>query len=329
MAKVSIIVPVFNKQDFLLETISSVEEQSYKNWELILVDDHSTDNSFEIAREKADQSDKIVLLKNAEGRKGGSICRNIGIEKCNGEYILFLDADDIIQSNCLADRIASLESKEGLDFAVFPMGIFFDKIGDRDFKWDNFEGDLLKRFLAHDLPWTALSVLWRTQTVKDLNGFQEEFIRLQDVELHTRALLDPSIKYSCFSNDKPDCYYRTDQNRIETKFADYKKRRIFGTHQYISYFKEQLESQGKHKMVKYLKITYFETLRETLVEYNRGKLTTDEIHYLMDLLHDKIMETGILSKPYQKLVKWYMSVQYSNKGFRGLNHLMRKIFLIS
>ncbi len=329
MSKVSIIVPIFNKQDFLLETISSVENQIYRDWELILIDDHSTDASYEIAAQKAKESEKIMLFKNAEGKKGGSVCRNIGIENCRGDYILFLDADDIIQPNCLKDRIEALESKESLNFAVFPMGIFFEQIGDRSFKWDNFEGDLLKRFLAHDLPWTALSVLWRTQTVKRLNGFQEEFIRLQDVELHTRALLNSSINFFCFHMDEPDCYYRTNQNRIETKFADYKKRRILGTHQYISYFKEQLENRDKEQLIKYLKITYFETLRETLVEYNRGKLTYEEIHFLMDMLHEKIVETQILSKPYQRLVKWYMSIQYANKGFKGLNHAMRKILLIS
>lgn len=329
MAKVSIIVPVFNKQDFLLETIASVEKQSYQNWELILVDDHSTDHSFKIASEKAAQSEKIIHLQNAKGKKGGSICRNIGIGQCSGEYILFLDADDIIQPNCLADRIAALESKKNLDFGVFPMGIFFEKIGDRSFKWDDFSGNILQRFLAHDLPWTALSVLWKTKTIQKLNGFQEEFVRLQDVELHTRALLDGSIRYACFSNDEPDCYYRTDQNRIETEFADYKKRRIIGTHQYISYFKERLEKSGRGKDVKYLKITYFETLRETLVEFNRGKLTKEEIDFLMEMLHEKIMDTEILSKPYQKLVKWYMSIQYANKGFRGLNYFMRKLFLIS
>ncbi|MCR5108917.1 MAG: glycosyltransferase [Lachnospiraceae bacterium] len=89
---VSIVVPVFNAERIIEDTIRSVMAQTYEDWELILVDDSSTDKSREIITEYV--SDKIILTTN-DNKKGAAGARNSGISEARGQYLCFLDADDL------------------------------------------------------------------------------------------------------------------------------------------------------------------------------------------------------------------------------------------
>ena len=91
---VSIIVPVYNAEKFIRETIQTVLNQTYRNWELLLVNDCSTDSSKSIIKEYEKKDNRIHLIE-LEQNSGAAIARNTGIEKSNGRYIAFLDADDL------------------------------------------------------------------------------------------------------------------------------------------------------------------------------------------------------------------------------------------
>lgn len=95
----SIIVPVYNASKFISRCINSVLSQSIDDWELILIDDGSTDNSGAICDDYAIQDERIKVHHIENG--GVSNARNIGIESAEGKYILFLDSDDYIDSNCI------------------------------------------------------------------------------------------------------------------------------------------------------------------------------------------------------------------------------------
>lgn len=91
---VSIVMPVHNAATYLQEAIQSVMSQSYKNWELIIVDDASHDNSLEIARGMAAQDSRIRVLVNDNPTGYPATPRNIAVDAANGRYIAFLDSDD-------------------------------------------------------------------------------------------------------------------------------------------------------------------------------------------------------------------------------------------
>lgn len=91
---VSIITPLYNCSDFLEQTIKSVFAQTYENWEMIMVDDCSTDNSLEIAKKYASKDRRIKIIELAEN-SGAAMARNTAIEAAIGRYIAFLDSDDI------------------------------------------------------------------------------------------------------------------------------------------------------------------------------------------------------------------------------------------
>ena len=97
----SIITPVFNRADLVGETIESVLKQDFKNFELILIDDGSTDNSVEVITDYVKNDSRIKLI-NLESNKGRCIARNIGIEKAKGIWICHLDSDDLFYENHLS-----------------------------------------------------------------------------------------------------------------------------------------------------------------------------------------------------------------------------------
>lgn len=105
---VSIIMPTYNSDEYLIQTIESVLRQTYRNWELIIVDDYSQDNTIEILNYfKNNPKIKIYLNRN---NKGSDSCRNIGLEKCKGKYIAFLDSDDIWSKYKLEEQIKFMKT---------------------------------------------------------------------------------------------------------------------------------------------------------------------------------------------------------------------------
>lgn len=96
---ISVIVPIYNVEKYIADCISSIITQSYKNLELILVDDGSTDNSYAICESFCKKDRRIRLT--TVNRGGVSKARNIGIEKSKGEYLLFVDSDDILLPDAL------------------------------------------------------------------------------------------------------------------------------------------------------------------------------------------------------------------------------------
>lgn len=108
---VSIIVPVYNSEKFINDTIRTVQEQTYGNWELILVNDCSTDNSVSIIEKYVKEDNRIKLI-NLECNSGAAIARNTGIEQATGRYIAFLDADDLWHKEKLEKQIKFMKKNE-------------------------------------------------------------------------------------------------------------------------------------------------------------------------------------------------------------------------
>ena len=108
---VSIVVPVYNAERFLPETIGLVQKQTYRDWELILVDDCSSDNGAAIVRQYAKDDTRIRLIQQ-EVNAGAARSRNLGISQANGRYLCFLDADDIWTSQKLKKELAYMKEKK-------------------------------------------------------------------------------------------------------------------------------------------------------------------------------------------------------------------------
>ena len=207
VSKISIITPTKNRCALLRETVQSVLNQTYPHWEHIIVDDESTDNTAEIFEEVQRNDPRIRFMKRQGASAGANVCRNQGIKYSTGDYVIFLDSDDLLAPSCFENRFCVMEKTPELDFAVFPCEIFNKHPGDLGFfvNIENGRNDL-DRFLELDVPWANLNVIYRRNSIKSIGAFDEKLLCWQDMNYHIRVLIC-KLGYKKLSG-KPDCFYR-------------------------------------------------------------------------------------------------------------------------
>ena len=231
-------IPTYNSERFISETLDSVLGQTYPNWECIIVDDGSTDRTIDICNEYLKKDNRFKFFKRDRQPKNASTCRNIAFEKSGGDYIIFLDSDDLLAEFCLEQRFNYISQKPDLDFAVFQMKtLSTNKLLVKEKK------DYIQAFIAFDLPWAITCPIWKSSFFKKINGFDESFERIQDPELHLRALLlKPEFKV--LYDFKPDCFYRFIQKN-DNKFND---KKFNGLYKYLKFCIDNSKSIGSNSI---------------------------------------------------------------------------------
>lgn len=121
---VSIIIPVYNSENTIIETIDSVINQTYKNIEIIVINDGSSDNSAFLVQELNYQQINLISISNS----GAAKARNIGIQNAKGSYIQFLDADDILSSNKIEEQVKILETNNDIDLCFCRTIVFTHRL---------------------------------------------------------------------------------------------------------------------------------------------------------------------------------------------------------
>ena len=207
---ISILIPNYNKAPYLRECLDSVLAQTYSNWECIIVDDHSTDRSWEIIEGfyKKDSRFKIFVRPD-HLPKGGNVCRNFGLEISKGNFIFYLDSDDVLAPFCLGQRVNHTHENPGLNFWAFPTALFENKVSEAQFLWntDNSDESDLSRFLRMDSLWQTSGAIYRKEFLTELNGLTPNRKIWQDYELHLKALIRTRL-YRKYFNLKPDVFIR-------------------------------------------------------------------------------------------------------------------------
>lgn len=175
---VSIIVPVYKAAPYIAETIEMVRRQTYQNWELILVDDHSPDDSAKIIQSMIQETEPIRLIRK-EQNEGAARARNTGIEQAKGRYIAFLDADDVWLPQKLERELIFMKDKQAA--FVFTAYEFGDEKAQGTGKIVTVPERLTYR--------KALSrtVIFTTTVMFDLEKLTKEQIRMPEVESEDTA----------------------------------------------------------------------------------------------------------------------------------------------
>lgn len=325
---ISIITPNFNKAPFLEACIHSVLNQDYPHWELLIIDDHSTDNSWSIIEKFAAQDTRIKPFQNHQSLKGGSAARNLGITQAQGNYIVFLDSDDLLAPFCLSQRVNYMERNRHLDWSVYKIQTFYQSPGDQIEVWfKHLDPSLaLKSFLSHDLLWTISSTIWKASSLQKLHGFNTNFPRFQDVELHTRALLMPDFCFDYDLNAPVDMYYRIDPLRSDLLHYAYCLKHVEACSLFITNFKTALEQQNVKHLVKYLKGTLLESYNLLLYAYQSDYINTDELFALEQQLFP--FKTEILGPLDRMFLNLYLSIRHQKIKIKGLNFLLKKYLLM-
>lgn len=212
---VSIIIPSFNSELLIRETLDSVLEQTYSQWECIIVDDGSTDDTILILKEYASKDSRFKwFLRPSFKPKGPSSARNYGLEKVNGDFVVFLDSDDLLLETCLENRMAFTKENPNFDFWIFKM-VLFEQNRDQDkgmfnvlpLSNENENEFYLSLFLQGKFPFQTSCPMWKKSALLNLKGFDEQMRMLEDPDLHTRAYKIGMQSKTAITSIS-DCFYR-------------------------------------------------------------------------------------------------------------------------
>lgn len=216
--KVSIIVPTYNRRELICETIESIVRQSYTNWELIVVDDGSSDGTNDIIRNYI-KKDKRVHYFNRPPHlpKGANSCRNYGLSKCTGQFVKWVDSDDILKKNNLELQVTALIEDTNKKVCLGYSQFFFNTTDKLENYWSRtMESD--KYFVDHlknNIRWHLGAMLWRREWFHH-EPFANSLMNSQEWLMHSFALLD--LEKNQIYNLKEIIYLvRRGHNRISSQ----------------------------------------------------------------------------------------------------------------
>lgn len=219
MIKFSIIIPVYNREKLISQTIESVIIQTYKNWECIIIDDNSNDSTIESIKNYVEQESRIKIFKSKRRASGAPSCRNIGIKKSTGTHIIFLDSDDILMPWALYERNLFIVNNTKNNFFL-SQGLNFEKNGKLTLRGIPNKKDYIIQFITFQTAFQTTAPTWERNFLINIGGWNENLIRWQDPEIHIRALtkLDSVV----WKSEIPDYAIRYD-NKDKFKITDFKK----------------------------------------------------------------------------------------------------------
>lgn len=228
MPLVSVIVPCYNRAHLIEETLDSIIAQTYTNWECIIVDDGSTDDTVEVISNFIKNDRRFQFLKRFDNRKKGpSSCRNIGVKKAEGMFVIFLDSDDLLSSDCIQNRINFEYLNPGFDLYIFKTNTFFDHDFNNNKPLNNqikdySDTEYLELFLKGKTPFCVMGPLWRKKSIELLGGFDENLSIFEDPDLHLRTFLN-SFKSKTNYEGIPDTFYRLNKEKDKLIKNEYDK----------------------------------------------------------------------------------------------------------
>lgn len=246
----TIVMPFFNKKELVEQMVDSILSNSFTNWELLAVDDGSAEEDAASLRERYKNESRILFLKRNVQPKGAQTCRNIGLEKARGDYIVFFDSDDYVKPFCLKQRMEFLNCHQELDFAVFPSGTlenseFRETASTSVYGYPVFHDDI-KQFARRKLPFIVWNNIYRTASLRNMKAnWDSHLLSLQDADFNMQALLH-GLKYD-YAPAKPDYGYRIGSTGTSISKELYEERH-FKSHIYATnkYF-ESVQGHYGHK----------------------------------------------------------------------------------
>lgn len=230
---VSILIPNYNKASYLSETLESVLAQNYSDWECIIVDDHSTDGSWEILEKYSGQDPRFKIFKRPiERKQGGNAARNFAFENSKGEYIQWLDSDDLIHKNKISEQVSDIQSLGDMSISVanwkwIESTADIEQENDSAKNVPNLESrleqypdeglDLVLWLFKNKIFIPIHSYLFKADLLRKSGLWNEDLIQNQDGEFMVRVLLNCKKIY--YLHSVYTYYRRPDSNHLSKQIT--------------------------------------------------------------------------------------------------------------
>lgn len=257
MEKVSVIIPIYNSEKYIEDCVESLKNQTYKELEILLIDDGSTDSSREICKRICENDRRFKLIH--QENQGVSAARNHGLEKATGKYVFFLDSDDWIHPRLLEEMVRELE-KTSADLAVCEYCTAFDADFSRETKFSIASVNVLEwTFLneeetRREFHLLNLSTVFRSIGGKMIRRQSFETLRFkEDISLgeDTRFLFDCINKGAvCVYNSVRWYFYRRHTENASANFS------YLLDPSHLTLFEQVMEEEMAHGNEEYARMWY-------------------------------------------------------------------------
>jgi glycosyltransferase involved in cell wall biosynthesis len=184
----------YNRAHFIIEALQSIKNQTYKYWECLIIDDGSTDNTFEVVKPVLETDSRFQYLKRPDSyKKGLPGSRNYGLDIAKGNYVIFFDDDDIVHPLNLETCISILTVSKNLSYCNFRKESFFKSLNynsiDKNVNYNLIETDnnILEKVITHKIPFASCTVLWKKECFEK-ERFNENLMYAEEWECYSRIL---------------------------------------------------------------------------------------------------------------------------------------------
>lgn len=267
MATVSVIMPAYNVAPYIGEAVESVQSQTFADWELLVVDDGSTDATAEIVRKYARNDARITLLQKANG--GIATARNMALVRSTGQFIAILDSDDVWEPSYLSEQLAIFAARPETDIVTangWFMGSRLDGELARPFP-DSRPQPTLLTILSDETSIFIMSI-FRRRVYETIGGFDEAFRTNEDYDYWLRAAI---AGFRFWRNDRPVCHYR----RRDDSVSAVDVRMLAGILRVYGKLRPLLADRPEEARALEAQVARFE--RESLAAHARMALTAGDV----------------------------------------------------
>lgn len=307
--EISIIVATFNRANLLRKALESVQQQTFQNWECLIIDDGSTDETQEIVLKfKADDNRFSFYVRPENLKKGPSACRNFGIELARGNFIQFFDDDDLMYPELVKEKIEALK-KNKVDVVVSPHQLYNVEQKKETNVNKIFSKNLVEDYITGKLTWYCSGPMWNREF---LNQFFDETLQtLEDWDYNLRCIYDnPRIHYL----NKPLQRY----NRYKKGITLSTKAQLGDEKQIISgfkaYKKHYLLLQDRGELSDYIKNWLYHRFVFLLREALNYKYTI--ANEIFDFLKKEVSGKRVFYFP--RIFLGYYTYKYLGRGYKML-----------
>ena len=327
---VSIIIPMFNAEKYVDRCLLSLLNQTYKDLEILVIDDNSTDNSVEIVKAFQERDSRIVLLKNSA--KGVSAARNLGIKIAKGKWLMFCDVDDWMENDAV-NTFVSHASEKNVDLVIggYVRDYYQNDILEYTSKTgisvmlsggaESFTIDFLYTFrCGHVLVQSPWAKLYKSSIVRELMlKFNEAMICYEDFEFNLKYMMQ--VKQYCFLNCQSYHYIKSiGENSILKRKKDDLVDEIYAVYNALNKLFDKYKNDSfEDEMRRWL----LEAYRVPIIKLMSLNNKKDKIIVLNHLANNEgFIDISSLSRAYRIIRKLIKIKQYSMVLFLVKHHFL-------